>query len=169
MSSEFYQPACYAREESLGWLLKRVMQSIAAQADLRLQKEGLTHAQWVPLLVLRTSGASSVAGLVAELNTDAGAMTRLLDRLEAKGLCQRERSSEDRRVVLVSLTEEGLRLTAELTAVLSDVFNAHLQGFSHEEWRTLLKLLQRLLANGRAMRASTDAAADGVADDATDA
>lgn len=158
MPSKFYKPDAYTRSESLGWLLKSVMQSIAFQADLRLVQEGLTHVQWVPLLVMRLGGPSSVARLAAELNTDAGATTRLLDRLEAKGLCQRERSSEDRRVVTVSLTEEGERITADLTTVLSDVFNAHLKGFSHEEWRTLLSLLHRLLANGEALRqaAQTD-------------
>ena len=77
-------------------------------------------------------------------------MTRLLDRLEAKNLCHRERSAEDRRVVMVSLTEEGREVTAEMTAVLSDVFNEHLTGFSEDEWRLLIKLLQRLLANGEA-------------------
>lgn len=149
---EFYRPDTYQRSESIGWLLNRLKQSIVAQADLRLAKEGLTHAQWVPLLVLRLGGPSSVVKLAAELNTDAGATTRLLDRLEAKGLCLRERASADRRVVMVSLTDEGQRITAELTAVLADVFNAHLAGFSMEEWRTLLSLLGRMLANGEALR-----------------
>ncbi|MDN3920601.1 MarR family winged helix-turn-helix transcriptional regulator [Roseateles violae] len=149
---EFYRPDSYQRGESLGWLLKRVQQSIAQQAGLRLAKDGLTHAQWVPLLILRLGGPSPVASLARELETDTGAMTRLLDRLEAKGLCLRERSSEDRRVVMVSLTEEGMTLTSKLTAVLADVFNAHLQGFSEAEWRLLLSLLQRLIANGDALR-----------------
>jgi DNA-binding MarR family transcriptional regulator len=152
MLPEFYRPDTYQRSESLGWLLKRLQQSIAFQADQRLHKDGLTHAQWVPLLILRLSGPSPVANLARELDTDAGAMTRLLDRLEAKGLCLRERSSEDRRVVMLSLTEEGMRLTAKLTAVLADVFNAHLQGFSEDEWRLLLSLLQRMIANGEALR-----------------
>jgi len=160
MDTEFYKPDNYLRAESIGWLLNRVKQSIALQADARLAKEGLTHAQWVPLLVLRLGGPSPAAKLVAELNTDAGAMTRLLDRLEAKNLCRRERSSEDRRVVMVSLTEEGQRITAELTAVLSDVFNAHLKGFSHEEWRTLLSLLTRMLNNGDALRSAQQTPAE---------
>jgi len=152
MQNEFYRPDTYLRSESIGWLLNRVKQSIAAQAEVRLAKEGLTHAQWMPLLILRLGGPSSVVKLAGELNTDAGATTRLLDRLEAKGLCLRERASSDRRVVMVSLTDEGQRITAELTAVLADVFNAHLAGFSMEEWRTLLSLLSRMLANGQALR-----------------
>src|SRR6478609_8995350 len=159
MLPDFYRPDTYQRSESIGWLLKRLQQSIAFQADQRLSKEGLTHAQWVPLLILRLCGPSSVANLVRELDTDAGAMTRLLDRLEAKGLCLRERSSEDRRVVMLSLTEEGMRLSAKLTAVLADVFNAHLQGFSEEEWRSLLSLMHRMIANGEALRRAAGAEA----------
>ena len=141
MVTKFYAPGNYQRCESLGWLLRRLKQSIVSAADVHLAEHDLTHAQWGPLLFLHMNGASSVAHLVRELDTDAGAMTRLLDRLEAKSLCQRERSAEDRRVVMVSLTEEGLKVTAEMTAVLSDVFNAHLDGFSEDEWRLLVKML----------------------------
>ena len=152
MVTKFYTPGNYQRCESLGWLLRRLKQSIVGAADVHLAEHGLTHAQWGPMLSLRLCGTSSVAYLVRELDTDAGAMTRLLDRLEAKNLCHRERSAEDRRVVMVSLTEEGLRVTAEVTAVLSDVFNAHLAGFSEDEWRLLIKMLQRMLANGEALQ-----------------
>ncbi|MBC7729246.1 MAG: MarR family transcriptional regulator [Microbacteriaceae bacterium] len=153
MVTQFYSPGNYQRSESLGWLLRRLKQSIVSAADVHLSKHGLTHAQWGPMLTLRLCGTSSVAFLVRELDTDAGAMTRMLDRLEVKGLCQRERSAEDRRVVLVSLTDEGLRITTEVTAVLSDVFNAHLAGFSEDGWGLLVKMLQRMVANGEALQA----------------
>jgi DNA-binding MarR family transcriptional regulator len=154
MQTKFYSPGTYQRNESLGWLLGALKQSIVKAVDVHLAEHGLTHAQWGPMLTLRMCGKTSVAHLVRELDTDAGAMTRMLDRIEAKGLCQRERSAEDRRVVLVSLTDEGVRVTAEVKAVLSDVFNSHLQGFTEDEWRLLIKLLQRLLANGEAHHAA---------------
>jgi len=148
---KFYRPESYQRSESVGWMLRKLKTSITRQADLRLQDAGLTHAQWGTLITLRHHGASCTAHLVRELDVDAGAFTRLLDRLEAKGLIQRERSEQDRRVVMVRLSEEGLRVTAELHTVLSDVFNAHLSGFSHAEWRLLLSLLQRMIDNGEAL------------------
>ena len=160
MSQQFYRPGVYDRAESLGWLLKRVQQSLAAYAERQLCKEGLTHAQWGPLLMLSINGPSSVARLVEELGTDAGAMTRLLDRLEAKGLCTRERSSEDRRVVMLSLTDEERRLASRLTDVLADDFNAHLQGFTHDEWRQLISFLQRMLATSEHLRGAGGPPAD---------
>lgn len=153
--SAFYKAEGYRPQESLGWLVKRIMQSIVHAASKQLAGHGLTHGQWQPLMRLRFGCSSSAAALAKELDMDAGAMTRLLDRLEAKGLTRRQRSSSDRRIVMVELTEEGQRLTDVLPEVLSEVLNAHLAGFSHEEWQLLLSLLRRVLANGEALRDST--------------
>ncbi|QPF73914.1 MarR family transcriptional regulator [Roseateles sp. DAIF2] len=158
--ADFYNAASYAPGESLGWLVKRVQQSIVHQADKRLGEHGLTHAQWGPLIRLFFLGACPAAQLAADLGLDAGALTRLLDRLEAKGLVQRDRSSSDRRVVLITLTDAGRGLTDILPAVLSDIFNAHLAGFSREEWQTLMSLLRRMLANGEALRAAENSSSN---------
>ena len=41
---------------------------------------------------------------------------------------------------------------------MAEVLNSHLQGFSHDEWQLLLRLLQRMLANGEALKAASPAA-----------
>lgn len=150
--ADFYLASSYCAEESVGYLMKRVMLSIIAQADKRLNVHGLTSAQWGPLLRLKTTRGSTVAELARWLNVDAGAMTRLLDRLEKKGLCRRVRSTEDRRVVQIELTSDGEVAIAEVPAVLAEVLNAHLAGFSKEEWLTLKSYLQRMLESGESLR-----------------
>ena len=150
--ADFYRPASYCAEESVGYLMKRIMMSIVYQADKRLDAHGLTSAQWGPLMRLRTCGGSTVAELARWLQVDAGAMTRLLDRLEKKGLCKRVRSTEDRRVVRVELTPEGEAAITEVPAVLAEVMNAHLAGFSKTEWQALKTYLQRMLETGDALR-----------------
>lgn len=157
-AATFYRAGAWEADESLGLLFKRVMQSIALQADRRLAEHGLTHVQWVPLMKIKHNQCCTVAALSRELHTDAGAMTRALDRLEAKGLVERVRSETDRRVVKLSLTDEGERLASLVLPVLADVFNLHLAGFSHDEWQTLLSMLRRLAANGEAVRGADDAA-----------
>ena len=99
--ADFYRPNAYAADESVGYLLRRLLGSMKQETDKRLEPHGLTNAQWEPLYRLRKGMASTVAELARELQTDPGATTRLLDRLEAKGLCKRIRSTEDRRVVYV--------------------------------------------------------------------
>jgi DNA-binding MarR family transcriptional regulator len=150
--ADFYRSSTYCPEDSVGYLMKRIMLSVVYQADKGLDLHGLTSAQWGPLLRLRNSGPSTVVELARWLQVDAGAMTRLLDRLEKKGLCKRVRSTEDRRVVMVELTPEGDAASAKVPAVLSEVMNAHLAGFSKTEWLALKSYLKRMLETGEALR-----------------
>ena len=150
--ADFYRADAYCAEESVGYLMKRIMMSVVSQVDKRLTVHDLTSAQWGPLMRLQNAGASTVAELARWLQVDAGAMTRLLDRLEKKGLCKRVRSTEDRRVVKVELTPEGEAALVEVPAVLADVLNAHLAGFSKTEWQALRNYLQRMVDTGDALR-----------------
>jgi DNA-binding MarR family transcriptional regulator len=149
----FYFPAAYCAEESVGYLMKRVQLSIVYQADRRLAEHGLTSAQWGPLMRMQIAGGgATVAELAASLSVDAGATTRLLDRLEKKGLCKRVRSTEDRRVVRVELTRKGEEAISKARAVLAEVMNAHLSGFSKTEWNALKSYLKRMVETGDALR-----------------
>jgi DNA-binding MarR family transcriptional regulator len=151
--ADFYRPSAYCAEESVGYLMKRVQMSIVYQVDKQLAEHGLTSAQWGPLMRMQIEGGgSTVAELARWMQVDAGAMTRLLDRLEKKGLCKRVRSTEDRRVVRVELTRKGETAMAEVPAVLAEVMNAHLAGFSKTEWNALKTYLQRMLETGDALR-----------------
>jgi DNA-binding MarR family transcriptional regulator len=149
-STRFYEPVGYCADESVGWLMKRALMSIAQAADRRLEPKGITHAQWAALFMLQRSRASTVAELARETQSDPGAMTRLLDRLEAKGFCRRQRSTDDRRVVRIELTPEGELAAQEVPIVLSEVLNEHLAGFSKTEWSQLKDMLKRMVANGEA-------------------
>jgi DNA-binding MarR family transcriptional regulator len=151
--ANFYRPSGYCADDSVGYLMRRVLMAITQAADKRLEPDGLTHVQWGPLFMLRSARASTVAELARELQTDPGAMTRLLDRLEAKGLCRRERSTDDRRVVRIALTPDGEKAAARVPVVLSQVMNETLSGFSRAEWETLKSMLNRMLANADLQRA----------------
>ena len=96
--------------------------------------------------------AATLAALARDLEADPATVTRLLDRLETKELVVRERSTSDRRVVHVRATPLGAAMAQELTPVLADTLNAHLAGFSTDEWQQLLVLLRRMLANGDSLR-----------------
>ncbi len=150
--ANFYRASGYCADDSVGYLMRRVLVAITQAADRRLEPDGLTHTQWGPLFMLRNSRASTVAELARELQTDPGAMTRLLDRLEVKGLCRRERSTDDRRVVRIALTPEGDAAASRVPAVLAQVMNQTLSGFTRAEWESLKGMLTRMLANAEAQR-----------------
>ena len=153
VAARFYEPVGLCADESVGWLMKRALISIAQAADRRLEPKGITHAQWAALFMLRTCRASTVAELARETHSDPGAMTRLLDRLEAKGFCRRHRSTDDRRVVRVELTPEGQVAAQDVPIVLAQVLNEHLAGFSKTEWSQLKDMLRRMVVNGEAAEA----------------
>lgn len=114
------------------------------------QKTARAHkAQWMPLYKLFSGQASSVAELARQCRLDTGAMPRMLDRLEAKGLCQRVRSESDRRVVRIALADAGVQAAQDTPCVLCGVQNAHLVGFSAQEFDTLKTYLRRILANAQ--------------------
>lgn len=152
--TEFYRAAGYAPEESVGYLMRRILSVVAQEVARQLEPSGLTHAQWVPLFKLYVGSATTVAELARQCELDAGAMTRLLDRIEAKGLCRRVRSSQDRRVVNLELTPAGREVAKQIPAVLSRVQNAYLAGFSVEEWQSLRGFLGRILDNATAINAA---------------
>lgn len=153
---EFYRAADYKPEESVGYLMRRILTMVAQEVERELEPSGLTNAQWVPLFKLYMETAGTAAELARECELDAGAMTRLLDRLETKGLCRRVRSSEDRRVVNLEMTDEGREAAQEIPAVLSRVQNAYLAGFSQAEWQTLKGFLRRILDNAKTIQAGSD-------------
>ncbi|MDB5892873.1 MAG: MarR family transcriptional regulator [Rhodoferax sp.] len=147
-TATFYDAGSYVSGgDSVAHLLSRLFNSIGQDLERHFEPSGLTNAQWKPLFKLSTGEVSTVAELARVCTLDAGGMTRILDRLEAKGLCQRERSSEDRRVVKLALTEAGHEAAKVVPQVLSQVQNAYLAGFSVEEWHTLKDMLRRMLAN----------------------
>lgn len=158
---DFYQPDSFRSSDSVGFLMKRLMQSMVTDLDRQLEVHGLTHAQWTPLFLLRQGHANTLAELSRELQLDAGAMTRTLDRLEAKGLITRERSTQDRRVVHLALTDEGRAASAHVPKVLCETLNAFLAGFSRDEWQQLLDFLRRMTHNAERVREASDAAEGG--------
>ena len=152
----YYQVESYRPEDSIGLMMRQILSSLAQGVEQQLVNSALTHAQWMPVLKLHLGHASTVAELARECHLDAGAMTRMLDRLGAKGLCTRNRSETDRRVVNIALTPSGSQAAMEIPAVLCQVLNSHLSGLSADEFAILKSLLQRVLANTKSGAAAPD-------------
>ncbi|WP_370630229.1 MarR family winged helix-turn-helix transcriptional regulator [Xenophilus sp. Marseille-Q4582] len=153
----FYRPENYAADMSVGYMMRRLITAMSQAVESELvEPGGPTYPQWIPLHKLHTHLAPSatVAELARECQLDTGAMTRLLDRLEAKGLVRRVRSVADRRVVNIELTPEGAAHAERVPHVLCRVHNEFLSGFSEAEWRQLKGYLGRMLDNAQKLPAA---------------
>ncbi len=147
----FYRAESYRPEDSVGYLMRQILNRVGQDVERQLAHTDLTNAQWIPLFKLYSGQATTVAELARECHLDAGAMTRMLDRLEAKGLCKRVRSETDRRVVNIELTAPGTKSASDIPEILSGVQNAHLAGFSAQEFETLREYLRRILNNAQSI------------------
>ncbi len=146
-----YHPDTYQASESVGYLIKVLYHSLQRNIDQRMQEHELTAMQWGPLLLLAKGKGDTAAELARDMGTDTGAMTRMLDRLQAKGLIQRRRSEEDRRVVHLELTPAGHEVVSRIPPGLCSAMNEHLSGFTAEELEQLKSLLRRMIASGLAV------------------
>jgi len=126
--------------------------------DKRLASLEMSAAQYIIIANLASGPGEpkSAADLCKVISYDAGAMTRMLDRLEAKGLIRRTRSSQDRRLMNLELTEEGRAAYPRMREISMAIANQFLRGFTKSEARQLEGFLNRMLENaqGAAMRAS---------------
>lgn len=86
-----------------------------------LDELGLTYTQYIVMLVLWEESSITSKELGERLYLDSGTLTPVLKRLEAEGLVDRMRSSEDERNLIVSLTEKGVRLKDEAAKIPAQV------------------------------------------------
>jgi DNA-binding MarR family transcriptional regulator len=160
---DIYDTASYHPRKSIGALLGRVkVEMIAAldqelASDRRLAPLELSAAQWAVIASLAGDERKSASDLCKGISYDAGAMTRMLDRLEGKGLIRRNRSPEDRRLVHLELTDAGRAAYPRMRELSLAVANRFLHGFTKTEARQLESLLSRMLENAHAGTARASA------------
>src|SRR5258708_34875101 len=127
--TQIYEVETYQPASCVGQLIYRVRaaqmsaldQEMAQDTDLAALE--ISAAQGTIISVLAKCGVDAAAQLCKDLSYDAGAMTRMIDRLEAKGLVNRRRCPEDRRLVKLELTEAGLAALPQMCAGLGRGLN----------------------------------------------
>ena len=133
---------------SVGYLMGRARASLLSGLDTKLARFGISGMQYAVLKHLAEGSARTAAELCRFMHYDTGAMTRIVDRLEGKGLVRRERSREDRRAVVLRLAPSGRAQLPRLTAAAARVLEEHLAGFNAPEIEALKSYLGRMIDNG---------------------
>jgi DNA-binding MarR family transcriptional regulator len=90
------------------------------------------------------------AQIARYLGTDTAGMTRLIDRLESRGLVRRRKHPTDRRSILLEPTAKGAAIIPELRQLFRNTARDLTRGFSASETQMLVMLLERLAGNARA-------------------
>ena len=132
-------------ENQLCFPLYACAKGIVAKYKPFLDPLGLTYTQYIAMMVLWERKKLNVKALGAALLLDSGTLTPLLKKLEERGLVSRERSPEDERNLVVSITAKGERLKRRAALVPGRIGSC--LGISLEEAKLLYSLLYKMIAS----------------------
>jgi DNA-binding MarR family transcriptional regulator len=145
MPEQHYRAATYTARDSVGYLLRRVYSIMHERMEAALAGHDFTLMQWIVLLYLRDGIATTASDIAREFRHDSGALTRVIDQLQRRGLVSRRRSTSDRRVVDLALTAKGGRTIEELLPVVVGQMNEALAPFTRAEFEQMRSLMERLV------------------------
>ena len=138
-------------EKHLGYWLRLVSNQVSAAFARALQERGVSLAEWVVLAHLDAAPALSAVELAAAMGMTRGAISKVLDKLEAKEWIARAVSPADNRVQVLSLTRRGRRRLPELIG-LADANDGHFFGALDASDQAQLRALLARLAQAHGLR-----------------
>ncbi len=126
--------------------LVRTAGFLSRERDELFKAKGLSGEQYNVLRILRGAGKDGLpcSEIGARMVTRSPDITRLLDKLEARGLVGRTRSAEDRRVVTSVIAPPGLGLLAELDQPLKELGIRQLRHIKEGDLRKAVELLEEM-------------------------
>lgn len=129
-------------ESHVGFWLRFASNHVSGAFGRLIEAQGLTVSEWVALRRLLATGPSTTGALVDALGMTKGAVTKVIDRLDAKGLVTRTPDRNDGRIQRVALTRAGRALVPRLAA-LADENDEHFFGhLSASERKMLIDILR---------------------------
>jgi len=128
-------------------LVNRVRVELMDALDRELAQFDISAPQLIVLASVANKEADCASVLCKNISYDPGAMTRMIDRLEQKGLVRRVPNAEDRRAANLELTAAGKALYPHLLGAKERVHAQFLRGFGANDVRMLETLLNRMLEN----------------------
>jgi len=131
----------------LAYLMSESRNGIFAHIERALAPLNITVAQFRVVVGIAHERARTLSEFAVFLDYDSGAMKRLLDRIEDKGIIRRVRCMDDRRTVILELTDQGRAIYPAIMEAVTRVHREMLQGFSDVEVAQFQYLLQKLIAN----------------------
>ena len=116
---------------------RRITKELARRANV-------TGPQLTVVKLLETIGDLSLSELSDKIRAQNSTVTGIIDRMEREGLVLRVRSTEDRRVVRIHLTEKGQQLAREIPVEPMEILRSALSGLTAAETTEMLRLMTKV-------------------------
>jgi DNA-binding MarR family transcriptional regulator len=126
--------------------LRRISRAIDLYSRTIMQQHGLTAPQLAALQAVGKSQPVSVSHVARAIHLSLATVTGIFNRLEKRALVKRSRNGQDRRAVMLELTQEGSTMLEAAPSLLQDRFRTELAKLEHWEQTQLLASLQRIAA-----------------------
>jgi len=125
--------------------LRKIIQAIDLNSKKLVKRVGLTGPQLVILQEISRLGSVSVGEVAKNVSLSQGTVTGILERMEKRDLVTRQRSAQDKRRVMVEITESGKKLLANAPPVMQENFLVKFNQLQNWEQTMSLSALQRLV------------------------
>lgn len=134
------------KETALFVAFMQIADVFGSEAEQVVKTAGLTGAQYNVLRILRGAGSEGLAcrEIGERMISRDPDITRLLDRMEKRGLITRERQSDDRRVVKTCVTGSGLEILKTLDQPVRELHKRQFQGMSAAKLKALAAMLEKI-------------------------
>jgi len=136
-------------QRELGFLVGSLASAMRTGLNRELASLNISSAQWAILDACHEEEADTLTSLARVIPLDSASISRHVDRLVRVGLVQRSRSTQDRRLVRLSLTDEGKRLVPELAERVQANNAKFLAGISKREQEAMLRTIRRMLESAQ--------------------
>lgn len=135
-----------SREQEAYLSLLRTADALQSRVEAKLKEFGLTGTQYNALRILRGAGPDGIpcSDIAERMITRDPDITRLLDRLQKRGLVERSRGKQDRRVIYGKITAAGLNLLREMDSPLRKFGREILRHVSQANLKLLIDLLEQV-------------------------
>ncbi len=137
----------FDRQSSFGWLLNVVAKDAEKTFDSKLKQHGLTIALWPTLMCLWEEEGVTQREIAQKSKVENSTTTRTLDKLVKLGLVERRDDPNSRRSFRIHLTDEGRALEQVLIPIPAELNKLYLSSLEPDEQKTMIRLLQKLVAN----------------------
>jgi MarR family transcriptional regulator, transcriptional regulator for hemolysin len=133
-----------AIESDFLFLIYDVAQLVRRRADKRARAYGMTRAQWAVLARLQHEPGITQSRLAALTDVEPITIGRLVDRLEANGLIERQPDPDDRRIWRLRLTPKASPILKQVAAFRRELHDEMAEGLDARDLDTLVVCLQRM-------------------------
>lgn len=137
-------PSRMPQQDQIIAALRQIAQAIDTYSRQLLTEHGLSAPQIGTMRAIARTGSSTPSELAEALHLSPQTMAGILQRLEQRGVIQRERDASDRRSFVVKLTPEGVAAEAKAPPLLRDEFMVQLKKLPQWEQTMMLATLQRI-------------------------